>query len=863
MSGLPSAIVLDPDLRAARMLELGLAREGVPVTIPATDGALDLTAGGVIVVGDSLDLLRRARAAAPDAPILFTGSATRADAEAAGADEVIPRPTYLRDLVTVTRLLRDSQPSQRDHLVGSLADTTTTLALVRALSALGRSAVLTLIRSLRRGEVRFYKGEVTSAQVGLIHGQAALHQLLLWTDARFEFHPEDLVRRQQIPLPPDELFADAERFLEGVRESAGALSPASILEQDMLRVQNLGKQIPTEVHGVLRMFDGHRVLADILEDSPYRVFETLRVAQKALEVGLLRIVENQRKKATWRAVLAIEEWLVGSETREAVVERTVGLDSTTSVPKQRKRNKKRRAKTPLPVATPVQRPDIDWGALVPRIIGAEVGPLSGVVPAAAAHGEIEMRTREEPREGLEALMDTDKRQRIFPTEIGIEPSVVLGADAAAEPAAVPTVSSKPGETAPLTRIDLEEPDEWERAEWEAKEQALAKERARALAETPPAGMEKVAEPAASVATPAIEPVPVAAAPNEPAPEESRETREARVNESVERMRLERVRREEADQAAAKLIALPSVPPPPAVHSAAAVAAAPDAASPPRTRPKPGTDARDLVKQLVADAVPQDAAPVVEAPAERSVRARIHTPITVAETPAATISVADTVTVVGAADTAHVTASPTVVIREAPPVDHMVAMPIAQPRVVEPAPAPRAEPTPAPAPRAEPAPAPRAEPAPAPRAEPAPEPRTEPAPASRAEPAAAPVADAPSIIAGELTPAPAHVPAEPADAPSILVADLAAVHAAASRAGAATPVAPPPADAASASRELVVNEVRQDAAVAFTDLEEAFFKKNESGPVRQVKVESFDDLDEGYEPPKFWDRVFGRKKPPKR
>jgi hypothetical protein len=154
------------------------------------------------------------------------------------------------------------------------------------------------MRGLRRGEVRFYKGEVTSAQVGLIHGQAAFHQLLLWTDARFDFSHEDIVRRQQIPLSPDELFADAERFLEGVRESAGSLSPATVLEQDVQRVQNLGPQIPTEVHGVLRMFDGHRVLADVLEDSPYRVFETLRVAQKAVEAGLLRHVESQRKKAT-------------------------------------------------------------------------------------------------------------------------------------------------------------------------------------------------------------------------------------------------------------------------------------------------------------------------------------------------------------------------------------------------------------------------------------------------------------------------------------------------------------------------------------------------------------------------------------
>src|SRR5690606_31318839 len=118
--------------------------------------------------------------------------------------------------------------------------------------------------------------------------QAAFHQLLLWTDARFEFAHEDIVRRQQIPMSPEELFADAEQFLEGVREHAGQLSPSTVLEQNVQRVQQFGKQVPTEVHGILRMFDGHRVLADILEDSPYRVFETLRVTQKAVEIGLLR-----------------------------------------------------------------------------------------------------------------------------------------------------------------------------------------------------------------------------------------------------------------------------------------------------------------------------------------------------------------------------------------------------------------------------------------------------------------------------------------------------------------------------------------------------------------------------------------------
>src|SRR6185369_15390371 len=103
-----------------------------------------------------------------------------------------------------------------------------------------------------------------------------------------------------------------ERFLEGVRDSSGGLSPSMVLEQDVPRVQALGKQIPTEVYGVLRMFDGHRVLTDVLEDSAYRVFETLRVAQRAVEIGLLRVVDKEPPRPAWRAILGIEEWLVGA-----------------------------------------------------------------------------------------------------------------------------------------------------------------------------------------------------------------------------------------------------------------------------------------------------------------------------------------------------------------------------------------------------------------------------------------------------------------------------------------------------------------------------------------------------------------------
>jgi hypothetical protein len=91
---------------------------------------------------------------------------------------------------------------------------------------------------------------------------------------------------------------------------------------------------------------------------------------------------------------------------------------------------------------------------------------------------------------------------------------------------------------------------------------------------------------------------------------------------------------------------------------------------------------------------------------------------------------------------------------------------------------------------------------------------------------------------------------------MLVADLAAVHAAATAAVGKASTLPPPADAASPKRELEVSQTRDDA-LAASAAEEAFFRKSEQ-TLPQPKIESFDDLDEGYEPVGFWDRVFGRK-----
>src|SRR5882762_8688214 len=150
MPGLWKVIVLDADARTRRQVQLGFEREGVAIAAVAADAPFEPgNDAGLVVVGgvdgQALELVRRARARLDDrnidAPIVFAGRGVRrGDAEAAGADEVVLAPAYLRDVVTIGRLLLGLPAAQRAHLTGNLVELTGVFTLVRALAALGRSA---------------------------------------------------------------------------------------------------------------------------------------------------------------------------------------------------------------------------------------------------------------------------------------------------------------------------------------------------------------------------------------------------------------------------------------------------------------------------------------------------------------------------------------------------------------------------------------------------------------------------------------------------------------------------------------------------------------------------------------------------
>ncbi len=467
MSRASRIIVADGDSKNAGLLAFGFEREGIePVVVSAAaDVPRMAIAGDVHGVVLSMatgalttDALKGLRAAGPmvaKLPVLALGDTTaRAECLGAGAVDFLPRPNFVRDVVAMVRFHTLRKPAAATVWAGELGDFAGIFFLIRGLSSTQRTGVLTIVRSLRRAELRFYEGEVTSAQVGSLHGMAALHQVLLWTEGKLEFRAEAVVRRQQIPLQPGELIDDLGRFLRDFHELAPDLSPGVVLEQDLRRVAECVDKIPKEVNPVLRLFDGARLLSDIVEDSPFRVFETVKIAARLVKLGALKAVVQSRTRGD-NAALKVDDWLVGSTPVQGVPVLTQAADSEPVGPRpgvpasppaataadgsagsvasarQKKKAKKERereaaqkpvqaaaavkpaATTPAAaapgggvVAAPAARQNSDandWG----RLTGAasSVWDLPGyapVVPSQVATGEISAIARPEPDANLAA-----------------------------------------------------------------------------------------------------------------------------------------------------------------------------------------------------------------------------------------------------------------------------------------------------------------------------------------------------------------------------------------------------------------------------------------------------------------------------
>jgi CheY-like chemotaxis protein len=366
-----AALVVDSDLKGLEALVYGFQGADWRITAcPAPDTAAFLvkaSAADIVVVASrephdkALALVRQLRSQDDTRalPLLVLGPASLRDRVLeVGTVDFLSTPVFVRDAIVAGRIAiavaRDSEPK----IEGNLTELSL-LSLLRCMSGLGRSGVLQIERAGRRGEVLFSEGELTGAQLGALQGSAALHHLLMWEEGKISLALRAVGRRAPINQRFDQVIEEAERFLRDYSHAIAGLGCSStVYDKNEAKLSGSAQSLPSEVMPIVRLCDGQRTLADLIDQSPFRVFDTIRIVNRLVDLGAL-----SKRQATDGGAQPAQDlqkfWetarISSPDDNQASAQpaaRGNAIDTRVGEPNRRKLHRRARSETPV-LGTPI------------------------------------------------------------------------------------------------------------------------------------------------------------------------------------------------------------------------------------------------------------------------------------------------------------------------------------------------------------------------------------------------------------------------------------------------------------------------------------------------------------------------------
>ncbi len=306
MSRSHAALIVDADPQGLESLVYGFQGADWRITacpVPETASLLVKASGAEIVViasrgehEEAYDLVRQMRGqdAFRALPVLVLGpEELRSPLKEWGNVDLLPLPSFVRDVLTASQVLvvASATAAQNPGDNPRYASPTTpveTLSLVRTMNGLGRSGLLRLEHAERHGEIWFHDGELTAAQFGQLEGAPAIQHLLLWESSAIELLLRPVARRGQLHQTAQEFFEELGRFQRDFTHATKDIGPTTtVYTKDEDRPLQSAGDIPAEVTPVVRLCDGHRTLSDVIDESPFRVLDTVRVLSRLIGLGIL------------------------------------------------------------------------------------------------------------------------------------------------------------------------------------------------------------------------------------------------------------------------------------------------------------------------------------------------------------------------------------------------------------------------------------------------------------------------------------------------------------------------------------------------------------------------------------------------
>lgn len=306
-------LLVDADPRSVRVLEVSLKKAGYIVTT-ASDGQdalakIAYSAPDLILTDtrlprlDGYELVRQMKERPEHAsiPVVFLTSQRSIEDKIRGlelgVEDYLTKPIFVRELIARVNLLlakrthdhlATSLPvNRRTRLSGSLEDMGV-VDLLQTFEVSRKSGLARISDGTREVRIYFHDGKVVDAELGRLRGEEAVYRALIWNTGAFEVDFAPVSREDIIPTTTQGLLMEGMRRVDEwgrLLEQLPPLKTVFEIEHDAL-LERLN-EIPDELNGILKLFDGRRSLLEVIDESPFEDLSTLATITKLFFEGLL------------------------------------------------------------------------------------------------------------------------------------------------------------------------------------------------------------------------------------------------------------------------------------------------------------------------------------------------------------------------------------------------------------------------------------------------------------------------------------------------------------------------------------------------------------------------------------------------
>ncbi|WP_438030293.1 response regulator [Sorangium sp. So ce233] len=307
-------LLVDADPRSVRVLEVSLKKAGYSVTT-AKDGAdalakLEVSTPDLVLSDtrlphvDGYALVRKMKEHADWAaiPVVFLTSQRSIEDKIRGlelgVEDYLTKPIFVRELIArVTLLLarrtregittRHFSTTGRTRFSGSILDMNV-VDLLQTFEVSRKSGIVHLSHGDNEAQVYFREGKVVDATLGRLCGEEAVYRALLWNEGTFEVEFCKVDNPDVIETSTQGLLMEGMRRVDEWGRLLEALpSLSTVFEVDSEELLERLNEIPDELNGILRLFDGKRTLMQVVDASPFEDLSTLSTISKLYFEGLL------------------------------------------------------------------------------------------------------------------------------------------------------------------------------------------------------------------------------------------------------------------------------------------------------------------------------------------------------------------------------------------------------------------------------------------------------------------------------------------------------------------------------------------------------------------------------------------------